>query len=69
LRSRYRALGLIYLELEPLSDEARNAPHHPVTRTFAAHIDVAVICVTDMSVSPALQLAVEFVEHDIAEQR
>jgi len=39
-----------------------------MTRTFAAHIDVAVICVTDMSVSPALQLTVEFIEHDVAEQ-
>ena len=68
LRSRHRALGLIYLELEPLSDESRNALHHPVTRTFTAHIDIAVICVANMSVSPALQLAVEFVEHDVAEQ-
>src|SRR6202041_1866996 len=38
LRSRHRALRLIYLELEPLSDESRNALHHPVTRSFAAHI-------------------------------
>src|SRR5450631_3887409 len=66
LRSRHRALRLIYLELEPLSDEARNAPHHPLTRTLTAHIDVAVICVADVSVSPALQFAVEFIEHDIA---
>ena len=68
LRSRYRALGLIYLELEPLSDEARNALHHSVTRTFAAHIDVAVICVANMSMSPTRQLAVECIEHEIAEQ-
>src|SRR5664279_628750 len=66
LRSRHRALRLIYLELEPLSDEARNAQHHPLTRTLTAHIDVAVICVADVSVSPALQFAVEFIEHDIA---
>jgi len=66
LRSRHGALRLIYLELEPLSDEARNAHHHPLTRTLTAHIDVAVIGVADVSVSPALQFAVEFVEHDIA---
>ena len=54
---------------EPLSDELCHAFHHPMTRTFAAHIDVAVICVADMPVSPALQLAVEFVEHEVAEQR
>jgi len=35
LRSRLRAFCLIYFELEPLSDEARNAPHHPLTRTFS----------------------------------
>jgi hypothetical protein len=66
LRSRHRALCLIYLELEPLNDESRNALHHPVTRTLTAHIDVAVICVADVPVSPALQFAVEFIEHDIA---
>jgi hypothetical protein len=66
LRSRHRALRLIHLELEPLSDEPRNARHHPVTRTFAAHIDVAIVCVPNVSMSPALQLVVEFVEHEIA---
>jgi hypothetical protein len=30
------------------------------------HIDVAVICVAYMEVSPALQFAVEFIEHDVA---
>jgi hypothetical protein len=30
LRSRYPALGLIYLEFEPLRDEAGNALHHAV---------------------------------------
>jgi hypothetical protein len=32
-------------------------------------LDVAIVCVTNVSMSPALQFAVEFVEHDIAEQR
>jgi hypothetical protein len=39
----------------------RNALHHPVIRTLTAHIDVAVICVVDVSVSPAFQFAVEFI--------
>jgi hypothetical protein len=37
-----------------------------VTRTFAAHIDVAIVCVPNVSMSPALQFVVEFVEHEIA---
>ena len=32
LRSCHRTLGLVYLELELLFDEARNALHHPLTR-------------------------------------
>jgi hypothetical protein len=32
-----------------------------VIRTLTAHIDVAVICVVDVSVSPAFQFAVEFI--------
>jgi len=39
LRSRHRALRLVYLELEPPSDESRNAHHHPLTHTLTAHID------------------------------
>jgi hypothetical protein len=30
----HRTLGLVYLELELLCDEARNALHHPLTRAF-----------------------------------
>src|SRR5262249_34765145 len=36
LRSCHRTLRLIYLELELLRDEARDAFHHPLTRAFAA---------------------------------
>src|SRR5688572_10432789 len=43
LRSRYRALRLVDLELELSSDVASHALHHPLTRAFAADVDVAVI--------------------------
>src|SRR6202040_1371090 len=68
LRSCHRALGLIYLELELLCDEARYALHHPLTRAFAANVDVTVVRITNKAMSPALQLAVEFVEHEITQQ-
>src|SRR5439155_21399470 len=42
LRSRHRALLVVHLELERLRDESRDALHHPLTRPFAANVDVAV---------------------------
>src|SRR5450759_4541742 len=68
LRSRYRAFRLIHLEFELLRDESRNAFHHPLTRALAANVDVAVVRVANIAMSPALQLTVEFVEHEIAQQ-
>src|SRR5262249_32749359 len=68
LRSCHRTLRLVYLELELLCDEARDALHHPLTRAFAANINVTVVRITNEAVSPALQLAIEFVEHEVAEQ-
>jgi hypothetical protein len=66
LWSRHRTLRLIHLELEFLRDELRNALHHPLTRTFAANVNVAIVRIPDVPMSPALQLPVEFVEHEIA---
>src|SRR5271169_1442860 len=68
LRSCHRTLRLIHLELELLRDESRNALHHPLTRPLAADVDIAVVRVTNKAMSPALQLPVEFVEHEVAEQ-
>src|SRR5262249_13839660 len=68
LRSRHRTLLVVHLELESLRDEPRDAIHHPLTRSFAANVDVAVVRVSNKPVSPALQLPVEFVEHEVAEQ-
>src|SRR5205823_12194114 len=65
LRSRDRALGLIHLECELLRDESRDAFHHPLTRALAANVDVAVVRVANTAMSPALQLTVEFVEHEV----
>src|SRR5206468_6164932 len=68
LRSCHRTLRLVYLELELLCYEARDALHHPLTRAFAANIDVTVVRITNEAVPPVLQLAVEFVEHEVTEQ-
>src|SRR2546430_10532885 len=65
LRSCHRTLRLIYLELDLLCDEARDALHHPLARAFAANIDVTVVCIANKAVSTVLQLAVEFVEHEV----
>src|SRR2546422_1461946 len=68
LRSRYRALALIHLEFELLRDESRDAFHHSLTRALAANVDVAVVRVANIAMSPALQLTVEFVEHEVGQQ-
>src|SRR5439155_5280023 len=68
LRSRHRALLVVHLELESLRDESRDAIHHSLTRPFAADVDITVVRISNETMSPALQLPVEFVEHEVAEQ-
>src|ERR1700681_1702408 len=68
LRSCHRALCLVYLELELLCDEARDALHHSLTRAFAANVNVTVVCIPNEAVSSALQLPVEFVEREVTQQ-
>src|ERR1700687_2685436 len=67
LRSCHRTLCLVDLELELLRDEARDALHHPLTRAFTANIDVTVIRIANKAVSAALQLLVEFIEHEVTQ--
>src|SRR5215831_15221759 len=69
LRSRYRTLRLIHFEFELLRDESLHASHHSLSCPFAANVDIAIVRVTNKTKTPALQLSVEFVEHEIAEQR
>ena len=45
-----------------------DALHHPLTRAFAANVDVTVVRITNKAVSAALQLAVEFIEHEVTQQ-
>src|SRR5207248_1977024 len=68
LRSCHRTLCLVYLELELVCDEARDALHHPLTRAFAANVNVTVVRIANEAVSPALQLLVELVEHEVTQQ-
>ena len=68
LRSRHCTLRFIYLELEFVRDEARDALHHPLTSPLAAHVDVAIIRVAEVAVATALELSVEFVEHEVGQQ-
>src|SRR5271163_1951827 len=51
-----------------IRNEARDALHHPLTRAFAANVNVTVVRIANKTVSPVLQLAVEFVEHEVTEQ-
>src|SRR5262249_41595798 len=68
LRTRHRTLRLIHLELELLHDELRNALHHPLPRPLAANVDITVVRISNEAMAPALQLPVEFIEHEVTEQ-
>src|SRR5262249_36751814 len=68
LRPRHCALLLVYSELETFGDEPSDASHHPLARSFAPNVDVAVVGVANESMPTTLQLAIEFVKHDVAEQ-
>src|SRR5260370_19209848 len=68
LRSRHRALRLIHLEFELLRDESRNGFHHPLTHSLSSDVDVAVVLVSNIAMSPSLQLTVEVVEHERRQQ-
>src|ERR1022692_4251493 len=47
LRSCHRTLRLIYLELELLRDELRDALHHPLPRSLATNVDVTVVRISN----------------------
>jgi len=65
LRSCHRALYLVDLELELLCDEARDALYHPLTRAFAANVNVTVVRIANEAVSTSPQFAIEFIKHDV----
>src|SRR5260370_10352828 len=62
LRFRHRTLCLVHFEFELLRDEFRDALHHSLTGSLASHVDIAIICVTNIAMSTALQLPIEFIE-------
>ena len=69
LRSRHCALRLVHLELESSPDETSHALHDSLPRPFARHVDIAIIRLAHETVLTPFQLAVEFVEHEIRQQR
>src|SRR5262249_25991191 len=67
LRSCHRALCLVDLEFEFLSDETRDALHHPLARAFTANVNVTVVRIADEAMSAALQLNGD--QHDLEHPR
>src|ERR1700742_2890368 len=59
----FTAQNLPWMEGAPPS-EARTARHHTLIRTLTEHVNLAVICVAEVSMSSALRFAAEFVAHD-----
>jgi hypothetical protein len=65
----YRTLGLIHLEAQPPFDKPDHTGHHPVPCAFASDVDIRVVGVAHEVVAAPGKLAVEFVQHDVTEQR
>ena len=63
--SSHRTLRFVDLELKPGRQEATDACHDALPRPAAAHVDVAVVGIAAEAETPAGQLAVEFVEHEV----
>src|SRR6516165_6250698 len=68
-RPSHGALRLVDLELETVCEEVCNTLHHSLARSFAVDIDVAIVGIAYKVVTAPLQLSVQFVQHQIAEQR
>ena len=63
------ALRLIHLELESSPDETSHALHNSLPRPLARHVDIAIIRVAHKTVLAPLLFPVEFLEHEIRQQR
>src|SRR6266481_730371 len=67
--SRYRALRAVDLQLEAPGQKAFDARHDPLPRSPALHIDIAVIGVADEAMTAPLQFLVQYVQHQVRQQR
>src|SRR6202045_4898052 len=68
LRSRYCAFRLVDRQPQLRGQEPAHRGHHPLTGATAANIDIAVVRVAAETVTPAGQLLVEIVEHEVAQE-
>src|SRR5712672_1157737 len=57
------------LQFEASFDEAGQALHDPPASLFAADVDVTVIRIPHEPVAATLKLAIQFIQHEIREQR
>src|SRR5260370_11627746 len=69
LRFRHRTLRLVHLDLQLFRDESLHALHHPLPRPLAAYVDITVVPIPHETLPAALQLPVEFVQHEVTQQR
>jgi hypothetical protein len=66
LRPRHRTFRLVDLQPQLLGQEPAYRGHDPFSGADAMDVEVAVIRVSAEAVTPAGQLLVEIVEHDVA---
>src|SRR5271163_1182022 len=66
LRPRHRTFRLVDLQPQHLGQEPAYRGHDPFSGADATDVDVPVIRVSAEAVTPAGQLLVEIVEHDVA---
>lgn len=68
-RPCYVALFPVQRRFQALIQEALNTGHNPCASPLTAHINVRIVRILHETMSPSFQLAVEFVEQDVRQQR
>jgi hypothetical protein len=63
--SSHRTLGFVHLELEPAHEKAGDTIHHPLTRSLATDVDVAVVRIPHEAMLAPFEFTVEFVKYDV----
>ncbi|MNR02526.1 hypothetical protein D3C85_1183810 [compost metagenome] len=68
-RPCHAALFPVQRQFQAPTQETFNTSHHSFAGATTTHINVRVIGITHEAVAPPLQLAIEFVEQDVRQQR
>ena len=67
--SDHSALGRVDRQFQAVFEEVTDAGQHPVARAPAVHRNGEVIRITGKPMAPSFQFFIQWVEHDVSQQR